>query len=114
MAPWLRTHSSGSIWTTGTGRWLLARMPLSDAQLRAGAVHGHRAVLWGWGNPPEGNTTVLRRYDRIKLTLKDIHNCQYVSCMNPTAGSFTIDSRLQVRRAHSAALLEWGLCPNLS
>ncbi|XP_058455827.1 dynein beta chain, ciliary-like isoform X2 [Malaya genurostris] len=34
-------------------------------------------------------------YDRTKLTLKDIHNCQFVSCMNPTAGSFTIDSRLQ-------------------
>ncbi|XP_010006976.1 PREDICTED: dynein heavy chain 17, axonemal [Chaetura pelagica] len=34
-------------------------------------------------------------YDRKKLTLKDIHNCQYVACMNPTAGSFTIDSRLQ-------------------
>jgi dynein heavy chain len=34
-------------------------------------------------------------YDRTKLTLKDIHNTQYVSCMNPTAGSFTIDSRLQ-------------------
>ncbi|XP_078257485.1 dynein axonemal heavy chain 17-like [Rhinoraja longicauda] len=34
-------------------------------------------------------------YDKIKLTLKDIHNCQYVACMNPTSGSFTIDSRLQ-------------------
>ncbi|KFP53735.1 Dynein heavy chain 17, axonemal, partial [Cathartes aura] len=34
-------------------------------------------------------------YDRNKLTLKDIHNCQYLACMNPTAGSFTIDSRLQ-------------------
>ncbi|XP_046432396.1 dynein beta chain, ciliary-like [Neodiprion fabricii] len=34
-------------------------------------------------------------YDREKLTLKDIHNTQYVSCMNPTAGSFTIDPRLQ-------------------
>ncbi|XP_078011950.1 dynein axonemal heavy chain 17 isoform X1 [Phascolarctos cinereus] len=34
-------------------------------------------------------------YDRQKLTLKDIHNCQYVACMNPTSGSFTIDSRLQ-------------------
>ncbi|XP_014225178.1 dynein beta chain, ciliary [Trichogramma pretiosum] len=34
-------------------------------------------------------------YDRTKLTLKDIHNCQYVSCMNPTAGSFTINPRLQ-------------------
>ena len=34
-------------------------------------------------------------YDRTKLSLKDIHNTQYVSCMNPTAGSFTINSRLQ-------------------
>ncbi|NXB98994.1 DYH17 protein, partial [Orthonyx spaldingii] len=34
-------------------------------------------------------------YDRNKLILKDIRNCQYVACMNPTAGSFTIDSRLQ-------------------
>ncbi|RZF49077.1 hypothetical protein LSTR_LSTR008363 [Laodelphax striatellus] len=34
-------------------------------------------------------------YDRTRLTLKDIHNCQYVSCMNPTAGSFTINPRLQ-------------------
>ncbi|XP_058902457.1 dynein axonemal heavy chain 17 isoform X5 [Kogia breviceps] len=46
--------------------------------------------------------TILRQhmdhghwYDRQKLTLKDIHNCQYVACMNPTAGSFTIDPRLQ-------------------
>lgn len=35
-------------------------------------------------------------YDRTKLTLKEINNTQYVACMNPTAGSFTIDSRLQV------------------
>ncbi|MGH0141372.1 UNVERIFIED_CONTAM: hypothetical protein FKN15_073835 [Acipenser sinensis] len=34
-------------------------------------------------------------YDRSKLTLKEIHNVQYVSCMNPTAGSFTINPRLQ-------------------
>ncbi|XP_066917361.1 dynein beta chain, ciliary-like [Clytia hemisphaerica] len=34
-------------------------------------------------------------YDRAKITLKDIHNCQYVACMNPTAGSFTINPRLQ-------------------
>ena len=27
--------------------------------------------------------------------LKEIHNTQYVSSMNPTAGSFTINSRLQ-------------------
>lgn len=34
-------------------------------------------------------------YDRNKLTLKEVHNCQYVACMNPTAGSFTINPRLQ-------------------
>ncbi|XP_069702004.1 dynein beta chain, ciliary-like [Periplaneta americana] len=34
-------------------------------------------------------------YDRTKFQLKDIHNCQFVSCMNPTAGSFTINPRLQ-------------------
>jgi len=33
-------------------------------------------------------------YDRTRLTLKEIHNTQYLSCMNPTAGSFTIDPRL--------------------
>ncbi|CAF3576711.1 unnamed protein product [Rotaria sordida] len=46
--------------------------------------------------------TVLRQYldnkhwyDRQKLTLRDIHNCQYVACMNPTARNFTTDSRIQ-------------------
>lgn len=34
-------------------------------------------------------------YDRNRLTLKDINNCQYVACMNPTSGSFTINPRLQ-------------------
>ncbi|XP_023983695.1 dynein axonemal heavy chain 9 [Physeter macrocephalus] len=34
-------------------------------------------------------------YDRKKLSLKEVMNVQYVSCMNPTAGSFTIDPRLQ-------------------
>ena len=34
-------------------------------------------------------------YDRVKLSLKEIHNTQYVACMNPTAGSFTINARLQ-------------------
>ncbi|XP_066560773.1 dynein axonemal heavy chain 9 [Amia ocellicauda] len=34
-------------------------------------------------------------YDRNKLSLKEINNVQYVSCMNPTAGSFTINPRLQ-------------------
>ncbi|XP_042345657.1 dynein axonemal heavy chain 11 [Plectropomus leopardus] len=34
-------------------------------------------------------------YDRQKLSLKEIHKTQYVACMNPTAGSFTINPRLQ-------------------
>ncbi|XP_028422796.1 dynein axonemal heavy chain 9 isoform X2 [Perca flavescens] len=34
-------------------------------------------------------------YDRNKLLLKEVHNVQYMSCMNPTAGSFTINPRLQ-------------------
>ena len=34
-------------------------------------------------------------YDRNKLTLKNIENVQYVSAMNPAAGSFFINPRLQ-------------------
>ncbi|XP_067892376.1 dynein axonemal heavy chain 11 [Heterodontus francisci] len=34
-------------------------------------------------------------YDRQKLALKEIHNCQYITCMNPAAGSFSINMRLQ-------------------
>uniref|UniRef100_A0A8C5QHE5 Dynein axonemal heavy chain 11 n=1 Tax=Leptobrachium leishanense TaxID=445787 RepID=A0A8C5QHE5_9ANUR len=34
-------------------------------------------------------------YDRQRMTLKEIHNCQYAACMNPTSGSFTINPRLQ-------------------
>lgn len=34
-------------------------------------------------------------YDRTKQTLKKVRNVQYVTCMNPTAGSFTINTRLQ-------------------
>lgn len=34
-------------------------------------------------------------YDRKKLSLKDIHNCQYFAAMNPTAGSFFVNPRLQ-------------------
>lgn len=58
------------------------------------------------------------RYERNKLLLKEIHNVQYVSCMNPTAGSFTINPRLQVHthtHTHSAsqhAVIHW-LCNSL-
>ena len=49
-----------------------------------------------------GPHTIIRQhmdyghwYDRNKLTLKEIHNTQYIASMNPTAGSFNIDPRLQ-------------------
>jgi dynein heavy chain len=34
-------------------------------------------------------------YDRIKLQPREMQKCQFLSCMNPTAGSFYIDPRLQ-------------------
>ena len=34
-------------------------------------------------------------YDRSKMTLKDVINTQYLACMNPTAGSFFVNPRLQ-------------------
>ena len=30
------------------------------------------------------------RYDRIKLMPKEIKNVQFIACMNPSAGTFTI------------------------
>lgn len=37
------------------------------------------------------------RYDSQKLTLKEIHKTQYIACLNPQAGSYTINPRLQVQ-----------------
>lgn len=37
----------------------------------------------------------LCRYDKVKILLKEIQSCQYVACMNPTAGSFNITPRMQ-------------------
>nr|XP_036878224.1 dynein heavy chain 11, axonemal [Manis javanica] len=34
-------------------------------------------------------------YDRQKVMLKEIHNCQYIACMNLMVGNFTINPRLQ-------------------
>ncbi|CAH6779586.1 Dnah11 [Phodopus roborovskii] len=34
-------------------------------------------------------------YDRQKVVLKEIRSCQYVACMNPMVGSFTVNPRLQ-------------------
>jgi dynein heavy chain len=35
-------------------------------------------------------------YDRVKMTEKKIGNAQYLACMNPSAGSFVINPRLQI------------------
>jgi len=34
-------------------------------------------------------------YDREKLSANEVHDIQFVSCMNPAVGSFTIDPRFQ-------------------
>ncbi|XP_053089780.1 dynein axonemal heavy chain 11 isoform X1 [Pangasianodon hypophthalmus] len=34
-------------------------------------------------------------YDSQKLSLKEIHKTQYIACLNPQAGSYTINPRLQ-------------------
>lgn len=34
-------------------------------------------------------------FDREKLTIKEITNCQYLASMNPYSGSFSVDPRLQ-------------------
>ena len=35
------------------------------------------------------------RFDKQKILLKEIQNCQYAAAMNPTAGSFNITPRMQ-------------------
>ena len=44
-------------------------------------------------------------YDTGKLEKKEIQDVQYVACMNPTAGSFTVDPRLQGLFSTFACLL---------
>ena len=39
--------------------------------------------------------TIITRYCRTKLTPKEVHNTQYIAAMNPSAGSFTVNPRLQ-------------------
>ncbi|KAK9817742.1 hypothetical protein WJX72_001478 [[Myrmecia] bisecta] len=59
-------------------------MPKLDAYETAMPISLIRQHL-GWGH----------WFDRAKLTQKNINNTQYVACMNPTAGSFVINPRLQ-------------------
>ena len=34
-------------------------------------------------------------YDKSKIVLKEVLDCGFVACMNPTAGSFNITPRMQ-------------------
>ena len=44
-------------------------------------------------------------YDRIKLQPREMQKCQFLSCMNPTAGSFYIDPRLQKSHMNFAVMM---------
>ncbi|KAI8464229.1 MAG: flagellar alpha dynein [Monoraphidium minutum] len=59
-------------------------MPRLDAYETAMPISLIRQHL-GWGH----------WFDRAKLTQKNVNNTQYVAAMNPTAGSFIINPRLQ-------------------
>lgn len=59
-------------------------MPKLDAYETAMPISLIRQHL-GWGH----------WFDRAKLTQKNVNNTHYVACMNPTAGSFIINPRLQ-------------------
>jgi len=43
------------------------------------------------------NLTYKFWYDRQKLIVNEIRDIQFVSCMNPAVGSYTVDPRLQAR-----------------
>ncbi|KAM6338976.1 LOW QUALITY PROTEIN: dynein axonemal heavy chain 11 [Podargus strigoides] len=45
-------------------------------------------------------------YDRQKLRIKEIHNCQSIACMNPSAGTFTISPRLPGMNVEDQVLLQ--------
>ena len=44
-------------------------------------------------------------YDRVKLQPREMQKCQFLSCMNPTAGSFFIDPRLQKSYMNFAVMM---------
>uniref|UniRef100_G3NCH8 Dynein, axonemal, heavy chain 9 n=1 Tax=Gasterosteus aculeatus aculeatus TaxID=481459 RepID=G3NCH8_GASAC len=98
-------------YTTSTMLQAVLEKPLEKkAGRNYGPPNGRRLIYFiDDMNMPEVDTygtvqphTLIRQhmdynhwYDRSKLLLKEIHSVQYVSCMNPTAGSFTINPRLQ-------------------
>lgn len=105
------TNVPFNFYTTSMVLQQLLERPLEKKSGRVFGPAGNRRMIYFVDdlNMPEVDTygtvqphTLVRQfmdyqhwYDRSKLSLKDIANCQFVACMNPTAGSFTIDPRLQ-------------------
>ncbi|XP_072311900.1 dynein axonemal heavy chain 9 [Eucyclogobius newberryi] len=98
-------------YTTSSMLQVVLEKPLEKRAGRTFAPPGSRRLVYFIDdlNMPEVDAygtvqphTLLRQhldynhwYDRTKLVLKEVHNVQFVSCMNPTSGSFTINPRLQ-------------------
>ncbi|XP_069067570.1 dynein axonemal heavy chain 11 [Pleurodeles waltl] len=98
-------------YTTSAGLQRILEKPLEKKAGRNYGPQGNKKLIYFIDdlNMPEVDVygtvqphTLIRQhidnghwYDRHKLTLKEIYNCQYIACMNPTAGSFTINPRLQ-------------------
>ncbi|KAM5274465.1 dynein axonemal heavy chain 9 isoform 2-T2 [Ctenodactylus gundi] len=98
-------------YTTSAMLQAVLEKPLEKKAGRNYGPPGHKKLIYFIDdmNMPEVDSygtvqphTIIRQhldyghwYDRNKLSLKEIMNVQYVSCMNPTAGSFTINPRLQ-------------------
>ncbi|XP_064351341.1 dynein axonemal heavy chain 9 [Camelus dromedarius] len=98
-------------YTTSAMLQAVLEKPLEKKAGRNYGPPGHKKLIYFIDdmNMPEVDAygtaqphTVIRQhldyghwYDRNRLSLKEVMNVQYVSCMNPTAGSFTINPRLQ-------------------
>ncbi|CAH1795230.1 unnamed protein product [Owenia fusiformis] len=108
---WMVANVPFNFYTTSEMLQNILEKPLEKKAGRNYGPPGSRRLIYFIDdmNMPEVDTyftvqphTLIRQhidyshwYDRTKLTLKEIHNTQYVACMNPTAGSFTINPRLQ-------------------
>ncbi|XP_061561508.1 dynein heavy chain 9, axonemal isoform X3 [Phycodurus eques] len=105
------TNVPFNYYTTSAMLQAVLEKPLEKKAGRNYGPPGNRRLIYFLDdlNMPEVDTygtvqphTLIRQhmdynhwYDRNKLLLKEIQRVQYVSCMNPTAGSFTINPRLQ-------------------
>ncbi|XP_061666302.1 dynein heavy chain 9, axonemal isoform X2 [Syngnathoides biaculeatus] len=105
------TNVPFNYYTTSAMLQAVLEKPLEKKAGRNYGPPGNRRLIYFLDdfNMPEVDTygtvqphTLIRQhmdynhwYDRNKLLLKEIQRVQYVSCLNPTAGSFTINPRLQ-------------------